>query len=69
MGILFCLFQGRGNECSPGNSDLDVFFIYFTHSVAVSWEFFICQQDQSENESGYLVKMNKNDFIMCRRKY
>ena len=45
--FFFCLFQGRGNECSPGNSDLDVFFIYFTHSVAVSWEFFICQQDHS----------------------
>ena len=31
--------SGRGNECSPGNSDLDVCFIYFTHSVAVSWDF------------------------------
>ena len=37
--FLFLSISGRSNECSPGNSDLHVCFIYFTHSVAVSWDF------------------------------
>ena len=73
--VLSCSYSllsisGRGNECSPGNSDFDVFLLFYTFSCCFLGTF-ICHQKrpQSENKSGYLVKMNKNDFTVCRRKY
>ena len=53
--------------CRPGNSGLDVFKLnYFTHSVAVSWEFFICLQPDcilKTKKNGYFLKVNKRELF------
>ena len=63
-GYSFSSISGRGNECSPGNSNLDVFLLFYTFSCCFLG-ICICQQKipQSECKSGYLVKMNKNDLL------
>ena len=42
-GYAFLSTPGRGNECSPGNSNLDVFLLFYTFSCCFLG-IFICQQ-------------------------
>ena len=48
----------------PWNSGLGVFKLnYFTHSVAVSWEFFICLQLDYSLKLGCFVIMNQKELF------
>ena len=60
LWLFFLSISRRSNECSPGNSNLDVFVLFYTFSCCFLG-IFICQQkrSQSESKSGYLVEMNK----------
>ena len=64
LKVYFFLFSGRSEWRSPGNSGLGVFKLkYFTHSVAVSWEFFICLRQDYSLKLGYLVIMNQKELF------
>ena len=41
--FLFLSISGKGNACSPRNSDLDVFHLFYTFSYCFLG-IFICQQ-------------------------
>ena len=43
----FCIFQGRSNECSPGNSNLDVFSFISHIQLLFLGNFLSSQQKES----------------------
>ena len=46
------------------------FHLFYTFSCCFLEIFYLSPKKRPQSEkSGYLVKMNKNNFIVCRRKY
>ena len=63
--LFFFVFSGRSKWRSPGNSGLGVFKLkYFTHSVAVSWEFFYLSTTRLQSETWILSYYEPKRIIL-----